>query len=181
MFIPRANVKSVEFARASGASSTFDLQLFLHDGSIVEFSSMAKEVCLMKRGLRLAFQRIGLSTTHSSIPLIYYSKAVYRPLCIPPACLSVCLLVYLCNIMVNTTPSALVLPLSCPQEVGALQRYVAQRGYAQGAGDDEDLAGGDAEAAGRAGEEEDSDSEEVCDLCLNTIVFASAPRCMPRL
>ena len=51
IFIPTSKISSLDFARAGGASSTFDLHVFMKDGSFHEFSNISRhelgamEVC----------------------------------------------------------------------------------------------------------------------------------------
>jgi len=42
IFIPTSKISSLDFARAGGASSTFDLHVFMKDGSFHEFSNISR-------------------------------------------------------------------------------------------------------------------------------------------
>lgn len=42
MFIPVNSIKSIDFARAGGASSTFDLHIYLKNGGVEEFSNISR-------------------------------------------------------------------------------------------------------------------------------------------
>ena len=43
LFIPLADVRSVEVARATGVSSTFDLYVYLIDGTAHEFTQLSRQ------------------------------------------------------------------------------------------------------------------------------------------
>ena len=43
LFIPLSDVRTVEVARATGGSSTFDLYVYLNDGTAHEFSQISRQ------------------------------------------------------------------------------------------------------------------------------------------